>query len=195
MLLLKSSEQLQHATNVANGTCSLREVRVGMWVASGSNSGRYFCMSANLWTYWDTAFGSFFSSHAACYSPLGKGFCFLFQWKPDVSNTHALLCWRCCVIQSNRLTICHSHAHVFCTFHLSFSAVQQLKRLSQLQWCPVLAVSTSWCGCQYGFYAQPVGLLFSGFWVTLIILQTLTRFQVLCSYSHTGTTGSCAKIM
>ena len=41
----------------------------------------------------------------------------------------------CCVIQSDMLTIYHSPAHLFCTFHFSFPGVFKSWRLSQLQQC------------------------------------------------------------
>ena len=40
---------------------------------------------------------------------------------------HAQFYWLCCTILSGMLTVCHSPAHKFCTFHLSFPALQHLE--------------------------------------------------------------------
>ena len=62
---------------------------------------------------------------------------------------------------------------------LFFLALHQFQRLSQLQQCLVcLQFPLPWCGYCYGCYTKSLGLLFWGFWVTLIIQWNLIRFCV-----------------
>ena len=71
---------------------------------------------------------------------------------------HAQLCWLCHIIQSDIFNVYQSPAPLFYSFYLSFSALCQHKRPSQLQQSPFpLFVSSSWCGCCYRCYAQIIG--------------------------------------
>ena len=90
----------------------------------------YVSILATWQTPWDTTVGSFLVAHSICYSPSDH----------VLFSQGQLLCQQTCTAlpfllcnSEWHIECFHSLAYIFCFFHLSFSALHQLQRLSQLQ--------------------------------------------------------------
>ena len=85
------------------------------------------------------------------------------------TNGHSQLWHLCHVIQSDMLSVYHSPTPIILTcpfFSFLLTSTGTVVYLTT-ESCSI-AFSTSWCGHCYWCYTHTLGLLFSGFWVTVI---------------------------